>query len=171
MIEFNVFNRFTGKVQFVAKIDCGENAERSIKLGLAVRWALNNGASLSGADLRGASLFNANLRGANLSVANLSGASLFDANLSGAMGERKHIKNLQIEDYSIVYTAESLQIGCKRFPISEWWEFTDDQILTMDGNKALEFWRKWKDWLRDLIEVRSPAEPTGYVEKKEGENQ
>ena len=208
MIRFDVLNRFTGETQFSTEIDCGEDADRSIKLGLAVQWALENGADLRGAslrnaDLRGASLRNAdlhyaNLRGANLSYANLSyanlrgadlrgadlrnadlrGASLRNANLSGVdlrgadlwsvVGEKKYIKSLQVEDYSISYTSDVLQIGCKKIPIAKWWDFTDAQIAEMDGDRALAFWRKWKDWLRDLVEVRSPAEPTGYVEK-EGE--
>lgn len=186
MIKFDVLNRFSGEIQFSAEIDCGEDAERSIKLRLAVQWALRNsanlrGANLSSANLRGANLSYANLRDANLSDANLSGAdlryaNLSDANLSyanlsyadlrGAVGEKKYIKTLQIEDYPISYTSDVLQIGCKKFPITEWWEFTDGQISEMDGHKAIVFWRKWKDWLRDLIEVRSSAEPTGYLEKE-----
>lgn len=179
MIKFDVLNRFSEEIQFSAEIDCGEDAERSIKLRLAVQWALRNSANLRGANLSyanlsdanlsSANLSGANLRYANLSSANLSSANLSYANLRGAVGEKKYIKTLQIEDYPISYTSDVLQIGCKKFPITEWWEFTDGQISEMDGHKAIVFWRKWEDWLRDLIEVRLPAEPTGYVEKKEGE--
>ena len=94
MISFSIKNRFTGDVQFTADIDCDENASISIKIGSAVRWALNNksdlryadlsGADLSGADLRGANLSGANLSGAYLSGADLRGANLSGANLSGA---------------------------------------------------------------------------------------
>jgi hypothetical protein len=173
MIKFDVLNRFTRNVQFTAEIECNENLETAIKRNLAVRWAVENGADLNGADLSRAELRDVNLRGAdlygvNLSGADLRGADLYGADLCNVVGERKYIKSLQVEDYSISYTSDVLQIGCKKFPIAKWWDFTDDQIAEMDGDRALAFWRKWKDWLRDLVEVRSPAEPTGYVEK-EGE--
>ena len=66
---YEVKNRFTGKVQFTADIDCADDAAESKKRGLAVLWAVQNGA---------------NLYGANLSEANLSGANLSEANLRGA---------------------------------------------------------------------------------------
>jgi hypothetical protein len=84
MISFDVKNRFTGDVQFTAKIDCSEDDVRSLKVGLAVKWALYNGANLEGANLYGAKLTGANLEGANLEGANLAGAKLTGANLEGA---------------------------------------------------------------------------------------
>ena len=50
-IKFDVLNRFTGAVQFTAEIECDEGASVSVKLGLAVRWAVKAGAYLAGADL------------------------------------------------------------------------------------------------------------------------
>ena len=64
MIKFEVTNRFSGKVQFIAEIDCEDSASRSFRLGLAAKWALKTGANLVGANLRGANLRGANLRGA-----------------------------------------------------------------------------------------------------------
>jgi hypothetical protein len=46
-MRFDVTNRFTGKVQFTADIDCDDNAIASVKLGLAVRWGLKNDANLT----------------------------------------------------------------------------------------------------------------------------
>jgi len=88
-MKFAVLNRFSGEVQFTADIDCDASASRSVKLGLAVKWAIENkadlrGADLRGADLRGANLSEANLREADLRGANLSGADLRWADLSGA---------------------------------------------------------------------------------------
>jgi len=83
-MKFEIKNRWTGAVQFTAKIDCADDTATSIKIGLAVRWGIENGANLSGADLSGADLRGANLIGANLRGANLSGANLIGANLSGA---------------------------------------------------------------------------------------
>ena len=141
-------------------------------------------ANLSGADLSGANLRHANLRHANLSCANLSGANLSCAylscanlsfaNLSGAdlsyanlnncAGNRQHIKSLFLSStYPITYTSNILQIDCQRHEIAEWWDFSDSQILEMDGKNALKFWRKYKDFIKSAIEL-SPAESTGFEE-------
>ncbi|MFN3353503.1 MAG: pentapeptide repeat-containing protein, partial [Brevundimonas sp.] len=84
MIPFEIRNRWTNEVQVTAQIDCAPDAPVSIKLGLAVRWAVKEKANLSGADLRGANLSEADLRGANLSGADLRGANLSEADLRGA---------------------------------------------------------------------------------------
>ena len=89
LIKFDVLNRFSGKVQFTALIDCAPDAPTSIKLGLAVKYAIKSRANLGGADLRGADLSRANLgcadlRGANLGCADLRGADLGCADLRGA---------------------------------------------------------------------------------------
>ena len=88
-MKYEIKNRYTGAVQFTAEIDCSDDASDGTKRGLAVKWAVTNGANLSGADLGGADLSGAylsraDLSGAKLSRANLSGANLIDANLSGA---------------------------------------------------------------------------------------
>jgi uncharacterized protein YjbI with pentapeptide repeats len=83
-MKFNIKNAVTGDVQFIAEIDCYIDAPMSMKLGLAVKWAIPNNANLSGADLSGANLSGANLSRANLSRANLSRAYLSGADLSGA---------------------------------------------------------------------------------------
>ena len=84
MIKFDILNRFSGAVQFTAEINCSENEAKSIKVGLAVKWALKGGAYLGGADLGDANLGGANLRGAYLGGANLRGANLGGAYLRGA---------------------------------------------------------------------------------------
>ncbi len=83
-MKFDITNRFTGNVQFTAEIDCSEDASVSIKIGLAVRWAVKTDAYLTGANLTGANLAGANLTGANLTGANLTGTYLTGANLTGA---------------------------------------------------------------------------------------
>ena len=83
MIKFSVLSRWSTAVKFVAEIDCDESASMSVKLGLAVKWAIKSGANLSYADLSYADLGGANLGGADLSSANLSYANLSYANLSG----------------------------------------------------------------------------------------
>jgi hypothetical protein len=80
-MKFEVRNRFTGEVQFAAEIECSEGTASSIKLGLAVKWAIEAGANLAGANLADANLARANLAGAYLARANLA-----RANLAGAKG-------------------------------------------------------------------------------------
>ena len=69
---YKIINRLTGEVQFTAEIECAPDASPSIKLGLAVKFAIKSRANLSGADLSGADLSGADLSGANLSEAVLS---------------------------------------------------------------------------------------------------
>ena len=64
LIKFDVLNHFTGSVQFTAEIDCAADALPSVKLGLAVKWAIKSGADLYGANLSGANLSGAFLSGA-----------------------------------------------------------------------------------------------------------
>ena len=115
-----------------------------------------SGAYLRGADLRGADLRDANLSDANLSDANLSVANLRGANLSGAdlrcFGDMEIIFTLQLDTWQIGFTKDVLQIGCKRFSHEEWCNFSDDEISNFDSN-ALKFWRKWKDFIFNAIEL------------------
>jgi hypothetical protein len=83
-MKFEIKNRFSGEVQITADIDCEESAALSVKIGLAVKWAIKHNANLRGADLRGAYLGGADLRGADLGGAYLGGAYLRGANLRGA---------------------------------------------------------------------------------------
>lgn len=55
-MKFEVRNRYTGDVQFIAEIECDEDAPDSIKLGLAVKWAIKNRANLRCANLQDADL-------------------------------------------------------------------------------------------------------------------
>jgi hypothetical protein len=83
-MQYDVLNRWTGKVQFTATIECDADASAGFKLGLAVKWGRKNGANLSDANLSDANLSDAVLRGAVLRGAVLRGANLSDANLSDA---------------------------------------------------------------------------------------
>lgn len=64
MIKFKIKNRSTGKVQVAAEFECADDAPHSVKLGLAVQWAVRNKANLRGTDLHEADLHEANLHGA-----------------------------------------------------------------------------------------------------------
>ena len=119
-------------------------------------------ADLSNSDLRSADLSNSDLRYADLRDANLRYADLSTSRINCAIGNMAEIKTLLLEVWPITYTAEHLHIGCERHLISDWWDFDDDRIARMDI-KALGWWKKWKDFIRQAIEM-SPAVPTGREE-------
>ena len=83
-MKFEIKNRWTGNVQFTAEIEADDQTPVSIKIGMAVKWALSAGAYLTGADLTGAYLARADLTGAYLTGANLTGANLMGADLARA---------------------------------------------------------------------------------------
>lgn len=82
--KFEIKNRYTGAVMYVAMIACAPSDSPAVKMGMAVKNAVAAGANLAGANLAGAYLVGANLAGANLAGAYLVDAYLADANLAGA---------------------------------------------------------------------------------------
>ena len=169
-------NRWTGEPLVTAEIECDEGNPHSVRLGLAVRWAIKNkislrNADLMNADLRNANLWNADLRNANLGNADLGNADLRNANLWSARlgsvhGVNDYIKTLHLEKWSISYTSHVIQIGCERHSIDEWREFDDARISRMDRTHALNFWQKYKGHVFATIEL-SPAKPTRQDEAAE----
>ena len=93
-MKFEIKNRWTNNVQFTAEIECNKKDSISVKIGLAVKWAIIakadlrwadlRWADLGGEDLRGADLRGADLRWADLRWANLRWADLRGADLRGA---------------------------------------------------------------------------------------
>ncbi len=119
------------------------------------------GANLTNANLTGANLMNANLTNANFTNANLTNADLRSADLMGAdltgaylfntIGDRNIIITIQLPYYMPYHTnmtKDFMQIGCRRYTYEEWWNFTDNEIIDMDGERALNFWRKYKEYLQ-----------------------
>ena len=47
-------------------------------------------------------------------------------------------------NYGITVTDKHIKIGCQQHLKSKWLNFSDKEILKMDGKKALEFWRIFK---------------------------
>ena len=125
-MKFAIENRLTHEPQFEAEIECGQDALIGVKIGLAVKWAIESGADLSGANLSGADLSGANLSGANLSGANLSGAAIpviehIDAKILAAIEAGG---KLDMTDWHI----------CKTTHCRAGWAIT----LAGDGGAALE---------------------------------
>ncbi len=100
-----------------------------------------------GANLRGAYLSGANLRGAYLRGAYLRGADLWDVT-----GNKKEIFTFQTNKYTVVICQDRIQIGCKNFSQSEWFNFSDDEITKMDI-EALDWWCTHKQHVKTWCEM------------------
>lgn len=118
-------------------------------------------ADLSGADLSGANLYRAYLSGADLSRADLSRANLSRVDLSEVdlseakiccFGNMKEIHTMQLDTWEIGFTRDTLQIGCQRHSISDWDNFSDEEIAAM-AHGALKWWLKWKAPLFAIINL------------------
>ena len=121
-------------------------------------------ADLRESNLRGADLSEANLRCANLREADLSGANLRRM----ASGNNREIRTMQTDGWGIVYTSDMMAIGCRQHSLSEWWSFNDEQIADMDKG-ALDFWRKWRPTLRQLMGLTSDTHGTQAEQEAKNE--
>lgn len=92
------------------------------------------------------------LRYANLRGADLRCADLIDSDLNKCIGNLKEIKSIHVEKYTITYTNETMAIGCKQYSIDEWFSFDDETIAEMYTD-ALDWWKKWKDFIKMSIEL------------------
>ena len=173
MNKIEIKHRYTGEVLLTADADylrganlhganlyganlCEADLCRADLRRADLRRADLRGADLYGADLTRANLTRANLTRANLGGANLGGANLAEANLGGAdlrycIGNMKEIKSMQIDTWPVVWTKDTMAIGCKQHTIDAWWGFSDKEIAAMD-KKAPAWWKKWKPILRQIIE-------------------
>ena len=125
----------------------GQNLEQAVFCNASLRQADFSGAKLRGADMRHA----------NLAGAVLTGADITDVNLHFCTGDGVHIKNIETEDmYPIAYTATHLHVDGQCHLINDWWQFSDREIQTINGDRGLMLWKKWKNSIRSEIE-RNPA--------------
>ncbi|MGB0854922.1 MAG: pentapeptide repeat-containing protein [Pikeienuella sp.] len=152
-MKFAVKNRFTGSVQFTAEIDCDDETAISVKLGMAVRWAIASDAYLRDADLRDADLRDADLRGAYLRGAYLRGADLRDADLRGAYLRGADLihcgtRSDGYEFYAHIRNDEIwIKAGCRYFAVKDakaHWQSTragtplgDESLQLLKNAKAL----------------------------------
>jgi len=116
-----------------------------------LRSADLRGADLRGADMRDANLRSADLRGADLSSADLRGADLRGANLSYANLRGADLIIITWAPWTTYITKGHIRIGCQSHTLSEWREFSDNQISEMDS-RALDFWKKNKELIFGLCE-------------------
>ncbi len=114
-----------------------------------------SGANLTRANFSGANFSWANLPGSNLPWSNLFHTNLTDAILYNTIGNGREIKTIISDEYIINYTDKIIQIGNEQHPIDDWFKFSDKDMLEMDGEKALNFWKKWKPILQMILEYKT----------------
>ena len=161
-MKYKILNRFTGAVQFTADIECAADALPSVKLGMAVNWAIKEKANLSRAYLSRAYLNGANLNGADLSGANLSGANLSGAYLSRAYLSRAYLNgaNLSRANLKEAKGAELVIAQTRILPEGDligWKRCSGGVIVKLripsDAKRSHAFGRKCRAEFADVIEV------------------
>ena len=55
--------------------------------------------------------------------------------------------------YNITITPLHIKIGCQYHAQEAWWNFTDEQIKKMDGDDAVNFWKIWKEPLKQICDA------------------
>ena len=55
--------------------------------------------------------------------------------------------------YNITITPLHIKIGCQYHAQDAWWNFTDEQIEKMNGQSALNFWKIWKEPLKQICDA------------------
>ena len=153
-MKIDIKHRFTGAVKFTTEIEAPEDAPASVKMRLAVLWAIENKVDLSNCDLRGSDLRDCDLRGSDLSGSDLSGSvlrgsdlrgsNLRDCDLSDCDLSGSDLRVLQTDIWNVYVQKDTIRIGCQYHSISDWAQFTDGQIANMHRS-ALIWWKTWKD--------------------------
>lgn len=56
------------------------------------------------------------------------------------------------DSYNITITPKHIKIGCQYHSKTAWFNFTDDEIAKMDGEKAVNWWKTWKPILKQICD-------------------
>lgn len=57
-----------------------------------------------------------------------------------------------VGSYNITITPKHIKIGCQYHSKTEWFNFTDNEIAKMDGEKAVNWWKTWKPILKQICD-------------------
>ena len=57
-----------------------------------------------------------------------------------------------VDSYNITITPKHIKIGCQYHSKTAWFNFTDDEIMKMDGEKAVNWWKTWKPILKQICD-------------------
>ena len=121
------------------------------------------GCSLKGSTLNESNFINATVQNCNVESINLNDAKLEmsswpDTYFHKVIGDDVYIKNYMATGYTITYTHSYIYADCQRKTIDEWDNVTDEELMLVDGDKAVkEYYR-----LRFLVNTKinsSPAKP------------
>ena len=66
---------------------------------------------------------------------------------------RKDVCCISNRCYNITITPLHIKIGCQYHAQQAWWNFTDKEIKKMDGQNALDFWKIWKEPLKQICDT------------------
>ena len=72
--------------------------------------------------------------------------------------------------YDVTITRVGLFIGCKAYAHEEWKEFDDFAIFDMDGTKAIEFWKEYKELLLALCDIMADEKQDELARQLEQDN-
>jgi NDP-sugar pyrophosphorylase family protein len=87
-------------------------------------------------------------------------ARVYDnAEISGNVNVTKNPVVISGLKYPVTITDNHMQIGCKIHTFEDWNNFTDKDIIAMDGREALNFWNENKDILRAICKNHSKNNP------------
>ena len=57
-----------------------------------------------------------------------------------------------VGSYNITITPNHIKIGCQYHSKTAWFNFTDGEIVKMDGEKAVNWWKTWKPILQTICD-------------------
>ena len=57
-----------------------------------------------------------------------------------------------VGSYNITITPKHIKIGCQYHSKTAWFNFTDEEIAKMDGEKAVNWWKTWKPILKQICD-------------------
>ena len=72
--------------------------------------------------------------------------------IGDVLEQENDCKNITGAKYNITITPKYIKIGCQHHTKEEWWNFTDREILEMDGKEGIKWWTKWKPILRFICD-------------------
>jgi hypothetical protein len=102
-MKYQIKNRFSGEVQFECELTADlENSGYGLKLGFAVKKAIEGTADLRYANLRSADLRYADLRSADLSSADLRSADLSSADLRSANLRSADLRSIKADVFMVL---------------------------------------------------------------------
>lgn len=57
-----------------------------------------------------------------------------------------------VGSYNITITPKHIKIGCQHHSKTAWFNFTNKEIMKMDGEEAVIWWKKWKPILKQICD-------------------